>query len=789
MPARAAAARVEQVAKKGRTATPPDHQHYHRSATPSSALNGTPAPEENEEPQKPAAPPLPTSIQPGKPLPTVEDPQPEDLPPKDYQSLQERYGMANPISLIHFTTLHPALPCLLPLLHLLTTANDVCCSGVLAESLSRSRQRWISDGLFEKYWTKPTKKRGVIHEDAKNPPKDSMAKVGQVTISLEPHYFEATMYAVKDPNKPAQQSVSRPIIQYGPPNGAMPPPPTPLTKQAPPPTASAPAQAPNAPPPAASAIPPTAASPPKETNLQPPATSTPSQPPPPPLSSALHAAPGIAPARVPTPPKPMASPRGMESVLMPHTAPHTAPPRPANVPPPLAPHVPKPLPSPSAPAAGPSFAPPGSNRSPAPIAAAPTPPQGAPRAAPPQARPAAPVPGTDPIIVTLAEKANEDPQLRDLMKRVANGNAPKDELARFQAIIDQITAESKRKGASQGPSAERLFVDGKTVRYFADEVDVIVSIVLRTNPKQTSADLTPPPNSNPLVVELVKTALDDAKTMDRVRRISQGTPEFSDATDLKETLERLKSQLTQQRPQSAGSSKANGTSNGQHQSPAIPQAPQPAPQQALRSKGPPPVVKPDVSAVAFEFAGGNGDRYLFPKFSIVEQVQTPLGPQVIASFLIVRKGSASEYGGDPKLDYYQPVTIRISSTQPRHLEYFTRVVAPQDEVRRYMEDIMDNMTRAEYVLLAMRLPKPEKEPKEDGQAPEKEHRPEESKNATPDVEDRDVFRKGLTWKKDKVMKLLAKPALPSNSGRIVGEEESYQSFIASVSRKRTEEEE
>lgn len=371
------------------------------------------------------------------------------------------------------------------------------------------------------------------------------------------------------------------------------------------------------------------------------------------------------------------------------------------------------------------------------------------------------------------------------MKRVANGNAPKDELARFQAIIDQITAESKRKGAAQGPSAERLFVDGKTVRYFADEVDVIVSIVLRTNPKQTSADLTPPPNSNPLVVELVKSALDDPKTLERVRRISKGTPEFSDATDLKETLDRLKNQVAQARPQSAGSSKANGAANGQSQSLATPQTPQPAPQQALRSKGPPPVVKPDVSAVVFEFAGGNGDRYLFPKFSIVQQVQTPLGPHVLASFLIVRKGSASEYGGDPKLDYYQPVTVRISSTQPKHLEYFTRVVAPQDEVKRYMEDVMDNMTRAEYVLLAMRLPKPEKEPKEDGQPLEKDNKA-ESKNATPEIDerDRDTFRKGLTWKRDKMMKLLAKP-----SPRIVGEEDSYQSFIASVSRKRTEEEE
>lgn len=91
VPARAAARASEHPAKKGRTTTPPDHQHL-GSSTPSGALNGTPAPDENEEPQKPAAPPLPTSLQPGKPLPTVEEPQPEDLPSKDYQSLHERYA-------------------------------------------------------------------------------------------------------------------------------------------------------------------------------------------------------------------------------------------------------------------------------------------------------------------------------------------------------------------------------------------------------------------------------------------------------------------------------------------------------------------------------------------------------------------------------------------------------------------------------------------------------------------------------------------------------------------------
>lgn len=476
----------------------------------------------------------------------------------------------------------------------------------------------------------------------------------------------------------------------------------------------------------------------------------------------------------------------MESVLSPMTTSTTPVPRPVNAPPAIAPQIPQPSPSPANVVAGPSFPPPGPARSPVPLAPAPTPPQVAPRAAPPPpaTKPPSAAPGADPIIVTLAEKANEDPQLRDLMKRVANGNAPKDELARFQAIIDQITAESKKKAVTQGPAAERLFVDGKTVRYFADEVDTILSIVLRTNPKQTSAHLSVPPNSNPLVVELVKAALDDPTTLERVRRIAKNAPEGSDTTDLKDTLERLKTQLEQRPPSSAGPSKATGTTNGQS-NPAVQFSHPPAPQQALRSKGPPPVVKPDVSAVVFEFAGGNGNRYLFPKFSIVEQVSTPSGPQVIASFLIVRKGSASEYGCDPNLDYYQPITVRISSTQPKYLEYFSRVVMPQDEVRRYMENIMDNMTRAEYVLLAMRLPKPEKEPKEDGQAPEKANKALESHAATPeaDISGSETYRKGLTWKKDKTMRLLAKPAALQNGGKMVDEQESYQSFIASVSRK------
>ncbi|KAJ2978972.1 hypothetical protein NUW58_g7328 [Xylaria curta] len=162
LPARAAA-RVEHVSKK-RNSTPPDVSAT-TSTSPSALTSPQPADSVAQEPPLPSSSSAPTilpkSLQAGHPLPTVEKPQPDDLSQKEFQSVQE--------------------------------------SGVMAESLSRSRQKWIHDGVFEKYWTKPTKRKGVVKEDSNNPAKDTMTKIGQVTITVEPHLLEATMYAVKDP--------------------------------------------------------------------------------------------------------------------------------------------------------------------------------------------------------------------------------------------------------------------------------------------------------------------------------------------------------------------------------------------------------------------------------------------------------------------------------------------------------------------------------------------------------------------------------------------------------------
>jgi uncharacterized coiled-coil protein SlyX len=199
-----------------------------------------------------------------------------------------------------------------------------------------------------------------------------------------------------------------------------------------------------------------------------------------------------------------------------------------------------------------------------------------------------------------------------------------------------------------------------------------------------------------------------------------------------------------------------------------PSYPPPQPQ-ALRSKGPVAPPKPDISGIVFEFAGGNGDRFLFPKYSILDYL--PNG-QVIASFLIVRKGSASDSPTyDPQLDYYQPVTIRLYTHQGKQLESLQKVVAPAEEVRRYMDDIMDNMTRAEYVLLAMRLPK-------DMEATSSDKEDEIVK-----TEKQDGVSNQVLWQTTNPPPVPAPTSAPQAAmklQRLLTEDEKYQTFITKV---------
>lgn len=128
------------------------------------------------------------------------------------------------------------------------------------------------------------------------------------------------------------------------------------------------------------------------------------------------------------------------------------------------------------------------------------------------------------------------------------------------------------------------------------------------------------------------------------------------------------------------------------------------PPQYLKSKAPAPM-RQDISAIVFDFgSGGTGDRYLLPKLSIVELL--PGNTQALLSFLRTSKG-AMVPGGRYKdsVEYYEPVTIRLSSNNPRALELLSRVVTAAEEVRKYMSDVMSKMTLANHVYLATRLPR------------------------------------------------------------------------------------
>jgi len=140
-----------------------------------------------------------------------------------------------------------------------------------------------------------------------------------------------------------------------------------------------------------------------------------------------------------------------------------------------------------------------------------------------------------------------------------------------------------------------------------------------------------------------------------------------------------------------------------------------------------------------------------------------MGGFVIASFLIVRKGSSADAKSyDPQLDYYQPVTIRIYANQPRLLDTLAKVVAHPEEVRRYMDDIMDNMTRAEYVLLAMQLPR-------DGERPARQSEDITIKDASPENQ--------VMWMASANGDAIKQKPIKKS----LSEEEHYRSFISTIS--------
>lgn len=249
-------------------------------------------------------------------------------------------------------------------------------------------------------------------------------------------------------------------------------------------------------------------------------------------------------------------------------------------------------------------------------------------------------PKQDPVIQMLATRAASDHGLKTLMKVVASGQASPTQLKDFQDHIDELNTLLKSKPKPTEPSQD----DSRPQPPPRGGQEYIARVVVPTSRPDSSWTQIPSvaPYSNP------HAQVPSIKTEPSSKTQAFTTP--------------------------SASSKSTYT-----------------------------VHKPEINSIVFDF-GGTGDRFSFPRFSILEYLYG--GTQVIVSFLVIRRGGTAKSGKyKDTRSYYQPITMRLSTPHPRILEPLARIVAPPEEVRRYMDSVFDKMSPAETVFLATRLPR------------------------------------------------------------------------------------
>lgn len=252
---------------------------------------------------------------------------------------------------------------------------------------------------------------------------------------------------------------------------------------------------------------------------------------------------------------------------------------------------------------------------------------------------------SDPVIHMLAQRAGQDAELKAVMKIVAAGDASPEQLQFFQRHIDELSSLLQARTAAGLPQIPGLLAAGG----------------LGPSPRHVGTRPTSPTSDCRASSVGTLTAPQNASNPAKGRQPS----------------------LSRMYPYHSSSSPLAG----------------------MKGRAAVSVAKADhFSAVVVEFAGGTGDRFLFPRHTILEYL--PAGRQVIASFLVVRDGSKAESDGyKPNKEYYQPVTISLTADDARVLSHLSRVVAWPDETRRHMDAVMDRAALANKVYLAMRLPK------------------------------------------------------------------------------------
>ena len=535
----------------------------------------------------------------------------------------------------------------------------------MEESLRRSREKWLSedDPIFEKYWTKPLKKR--VFNEKTNPPKESMLKIGECELLIEPHLFEIRLYGVREPQtqpvaSAPQHQQSAPAQNYNYPSGQYnnsPYLPTPAN------SASQSQVKPVHPPPlhlqhalANSMLPqaqrqhPTGYPQLSQVTSQRPAYMVPGGPLPHP---SLHR-PG-APSPY-THKQPVANQVALSTDCAQkqnHQASQNVPVQTNGIstiqtqgPPTISQHGSGPMIVSPSTSVSPELqnttstlshhltttsytqvAP--SNTSPAPaaitpVASLPITPQQVSSLPPPPIRP-------DPVIQLLATKASTDPSLKALMRTVAGGNATQEELKIFQQHIDELTPQSNAIKARHAEEDRQA-----AIRWHQEQQERQRQQLLQPQ-SQPQGHFNLPSGHSPATAKASQ---------------SYPYPLPPNQASLAVTHLPVKSRSP-------------------HAASVVPK-----------------IV--NYSAIVFEFVqSDHGDRFLFPRNSILEFRDN--GCTVLVSFLIlktVKNATCSD------IEYYEPMTVYFRSQSAKLLEHLQRIVSDPETVKTYMKEIMIKRQKA-----------------------------------------------------------------------------------------------
>ena len=265
--------------------------------------------------------------------------------------------------------------------------------------------QWLCDGILQKYWVKPVKRKGIVHQPPNNPDQKSMHRFGTATVTIEPHSFDAIFYSVREPattqsfprhpNQHTTKAMLPPLASPAP-QGVYTPPPAPYQR---PPSAQATTPGPGTP------------------NIAPQHSSAP-------ITTATQNRPSPVPQQASNPPSHPAPPMRQEAAPA-STSTTAAPQGPAQTPSSIAQnqsHPPTPTGKPSTPIPAKSSTP-------------------------------------DPVIQMLAARAASDSRLKELMQVVAVSKATPEQLKEFQAHIDEFNQVIRRQEAERIAKVEERSVN------------------------------------------------------------------------------------------------------------------------------------------------------------------------------------------------------------------------------------------------------------------------------------------------------------------------------------------